>query len=427
MRGMMRVGYGVSELTVPTGTPMGGYAFREGRSAGTLDSLRITALTWYDGTHRAAVVLTDLICVNADLTRAVRAAVPEVDVLWLAASHTHAGPDTGCVPGGADTPAEWLEPVTAGVAEAVDRARVAEAGAAGQVRTGKLHGVGAVRSRVVSAADVPLDVIEVKTAGRRAGLLVVLPVHPTVLPPGNLLVSADLTGAVRTALEARLGDEVWVAVATGAAGDISTRHTRQGQDPAELARLGELVAGRCLELLAGPAVEAWPEDSVLSWRSRTLELTPKPAEDGQALVAAAVAELERSDDPVAARIAAGNLDGARLAAETALATTTVIEAEVAALRIDRLMLAALPGEPFLAMAEGLRRQRIGPTAVLGYANAYPGYLPPAGEYGQATYEVLAAAVAAGSAERVARTAAELVRALETSSGVVAGTVIGGQA
>ncbi|NUR50757.1 MAG: hypothetical protein HOV71_21725, partial [Hamadaea sp.] len=219
----MRVGFATQTLTVPPGTPMGGYAFREGTSTGTLDPLSVSAITWFDGVHRFALALVDAICVNADLTRAVRDVVSEVDVLWLAASHTHAGPETGCVPGGTVTPPDWLAILTATVADTVATACQAETEASGRVHSGPLHGVGAVRSHPTGDSSVPLDVVEVVAGDRRAGVLVVLPVHPTVLPSRNLLVSADLTGAVRRALADRLGTGTWIAVATGAAGDISTR------------------------------------------------------------------------------------------------------------------------------------------------------------------------------------------------------------
>lgn len=410
---MLKVGFGTSALGVPDGTLMGGYAFRTGVSAGILDPLRITALTWYDGARRAALVLADTICVNSDLTRAVRAALPDVDLVWLAASHTHAGPETGCVPGGGPTPAGWLEHLTAGAVAAVNRARVTEAGSHGRFHTGTVDGVGAVRSDTAGEPLVPVDLIEVSSAGRRSGLIVVLPVHPTVLPAANLMVSADLTGAVRRALSAQVGPGVWVAVATGAAGDISTRHTRQGQDTAELDRLGRRVAEHCLELLGKPATAGWSTGSQLSWRGRAVELRPKPRPDDDVLVdaaSAALADARSAGDPAAVRVAEGNLDGARLTA--IVEPPDRIEAEVGVLRIGRLTLTALPGEPFLATAEELRRDRTDPMVVLGYANSYPGYLPPMAAYDGSGYEVLAAAVAPGAAEWVARAAADLATELD---------------
>jgi hypothetical protein len=204
-------------------------------------------------------------------------------------------------------------------------------------------------------------------------------------------------------------------VATGAAGDISTRHSRRGHGPAELARLGALVADRCCELLGGPGVNGWSVGDRIAWRTRTAKLAPKSAKaDGATLVNAASAALtraSRSKDPAAVRIAAGNLEGARLAAAMPLPESD-IEVEVGACRIGALGVAALPGEPFLALAESVRSRRGGPTIVLGYANGYPGYLPTRDSYRQDRYEVLAAAVEAGSGELVAELATSMLSELD---------------
>jgi hypothetical protein len=410
----MRGGFASVPLPVDEPTPMGGYAGRIGTAQGTLDPLRVSALTWSDGRHRLALVLADLICVNTDLVTAARAATPRVDALWLAASHTHAGPETGCVPGGAATPPPWSHRIPAAVAAAVDGAVRAETEAIGRWRTGTLREVGAVRTATPDRAEVPLDVVEVLDgAGRRAGVLLVLPVHPTVLPADNLLISADLVGAARAALAARLGPETWVAVATGAAGDISTRHTRQGHDPAELRRLGAVVADHCLTQLDRPSVPAWRAGDRLSWRSRAARVAPKPPAGADAVEAAtaAVAAARAGEDPAAQRIAEGDPTGALLAS-TVDAPGHDIAVEVAAARIGSLALAALPGEPFLALAETVRRGRPGPTAVLGYANGYPGYLPTRAAYHHPRYEVLATAAAPGSGERLAELAADLLTELD---------------
>jgi hypothetical protein len=413
----MRTGFATVPLPVTEPTPMGGYAGRVGTSIGTRDPLRITALTWFDGRRRFALVLADLICVNADVVAAARAATIDVDALWLAASHTHSGPETGCVPGGAATPPPWSHRIPEAVAAAVAAAVRTETDTVGRWRTGLLADVGSVRSAAPGLAQVPLDLVEVVDgAGHRAGLLIVLPVHPTVLPAANLLVSADLVGAVRAALAHRLGPDTWLAVATGAAGDISTRHTRRGHGGAELARLGTAVAEHCLAELARPAVPAWGAGDRLDWRTGSARLAPKPssAADRRAMVEAAtraVAAARAGGDPAALRIAEGDLTGARLAG-TAAVPERELDVEVAAARIGALSLAALPGEPFLALGEALRRDRPGPTAVLGYANGYPGYLPTEGAYAQPRYEVLAAAAAPGSGERLAGIAADLLTDLD---------------
>ncbi|WP_327108214.1 serine/threonine-protein kinase [Nonomuraea glycinis] len=414
----MRVGHGTVMLPVPAGTPMGGYLDRPGPSTGVLDPLEVTAITWYDGHRRFALAVADVICVNEDLAARARAAVPEAGELWLAATHTHAGPETGCVPGGAPTPQPWRDLIAEATRAAVLRAVATERPASGQVRHGELREVGGDRSRPSGTPVVPLDVLAVRDpAGRTSGVLVVLPVHPTVLPAAGRLISADLAGAVRAALRARLGPRVWVVVATGAAGDISTRHTRRGTDRAELDRLGALVAERCLELLNPTAPS--PEPEGVGWAAERVRLGRVDGNgDPEALVAAlrgALAEAVAGGDPVAVRMARSRLDGARVLTGSAPARPT-LDAEVGAARLGGVALAALPGEPFLGVRDLIRASRPEPVLVLGYVNGYPGYLPTADAYARAEYEVLAAQAAPGSAERLARTAADLLHELDERRG-----------
>ncbi|MFG6194233.1 hypothetical protein [Nonomuraea sp. JJY05] len=401
----MRVGHGTADLPVPDGTPMGGYIDRPGPSTGLADPLSVSAVTWSDGGRRFALAIADVICVNEDLAaRARQAAGCE---LWLAASHTHAGPETGCVPGGGPTPEPWLGLLTEAVSTAVRRAIDAERPCEGMVHRGELHGIGADRSRPGAPAVVPIDLVTVRDGGL-AGALVVLPVHPTVLPAANRLVSADLVGAVRRSLRRRLGEDVWVAVATGAAGDISTRHTRRGQDAAELGRLGELVADRCAELLAGPGTPLWHDGPTgISWATRRLTLEPAATTADGAALLAGYERAAASGDPVATRLARSRLEGLR--ARTAPPVRTGVDVNVA--RLGGLALAGLPGEPFLAVAERVADRPGEPTVVLGYVNGYPGYLPTAAAYRRAEYEVLASQVAPGSAELIAETARNLLEDL----------------
>ncbi|WP_327586513.1 hypothetical protein OHA25_05485 [Nonomuraea sp. NBC_00507] len=403
----MRVGYGTTDLPVPDGTPMGGYLDRPGPSTGLADPLSVSALTWSDGERRFALATADIICVNEDLARRARQAAG--CELWLAASHTHAGPETGCVPGGGPTPEPWLERVTEAVATAVRQAIDRERPCEGTVYRGELQGVGSDRSRPRAPAVVPLDLIAVYDGGL-AGILVVLPVHPTVLPATNRLVSADLVGAVRRSLRKRLGEDVWVVVATGAAGDISTRHTRRDQDAAELERLGALVADRCADLLAGPGMPLWRAGAAGRWIScatRRLTLEPTSTTADEAALIAGYEQAAASGDPVATRLARSRLEGLR--ARTARPVRTGVDVNVA--RLGGLALAGLPGEPFLAVAERIADRPGEPTLVLGYVNGYPGYLPTAGAYQHAEYEVLASQVAPGSAELIAETARQLLEDL----------------
>lgn len=414
----MRTGYAAVTFDVPHGAAMGGYADRAGGVAARLAPLQVAALTWYDGTRRAALAIVDAICVNRDLVTATRRLLPDVGLVVVAATHTHAGPETGCRPGGAPTPEPWLDRIAGAAADAVRAAASAERPSRATVHSGQLWHVGARRDVLAPEPVVPLDVVAVRDpAGDLAGALVVLPVHPTVLPATNRSTSPDLPGAVRDALRGHLPAGAWCAVATGAAGDVSTRHTRRGQDAAELARLGGLVAARCRELLDEPGAPGWAQPDGLSWRVRQLEAPGRrPAADA-ALLATAEADFAgaaRSGDGVATRIAEARVQGARLA--SGRQPSGPVPVELAVLKAGALHLVALPGEPFLHAAWWLRG-RLGPTAVtLGYANGYPGYLPTTEAYRRGGYEALVTAVAEGTLETILDHAAAMVGDLDTGAG-----------
>ncbi|MGP3931695.1 sugar isomerase domain-containing protein [Nonomuraea sp. KM88] len=402
----MRAGHGAERLDVVVGEAMGGYADRTEGITATLDPLEVHAVTFTDGGHRFALIVADLVCVNTDVVERIRAAVGDlgVDSCWVAATHTHASPEAGCVPGGAPTPASLAERLVRASLQAV-RAALADE------RDARLH---TVRADVPNlggrrafpdrhAADLPVDALVVSSpAGETVGVIVVSPVHPTVLPAGNSGAGADLTGGIRRALQA--GDR-WIVVATGAAGDISTRHTRQARDRAEIDRLGMLVAER-LPVAAPPTGEPG-EAPVLAPASVRVELAPKRPEEFAAAIAAAAdaqgaGERHRSVVHQGRRIARDLQSQGR---------TRPYEIEVQAIRLGDVTLVAVPGELFLDLGEAVRAEfpAHASPVVLGYANGYLGYLPSRGT--PATYETLVSPVAEGSGERVVAAA---VHAVETS-------------
>ncbi|MPZ81684.1 MAG: hypothetical protein GEV28_15290 [Actinophytocola sp.] len=248
---------------------MGGYVDRRGPSSGIADQLEAHVVTFTDGSRRFALVVLDLICVNVDLAGAVRHALVDlgVDESWVCATHTHSGPETGCRPRGAETPAPWTEVCAAAVRQATRDAVAGELSGSLTATTVAVAGVASVRSRPDGALPVPVDLVSFHT-GHLDGALVVLPVHPTVLPAGSTVVSADLAGAVRRASAERLaatGRAPWVVVVTGAAGDISTRGVRRGTDPDECDRLGRVVADQ----VVAPRSPASPRH-----RRRSVATTP---------------------------------------------------------------------------------------------------------------------------------------------------------
>ncbi|TDP94967.1 hypothetical protein [Labedaea rhizosphaerae] len=384
----MKAGHGTATIPVPDGSPMGGYVDRPSASTGVADPLEAHVVTVSDGARRMAFVVLDVVCVNVDLADAVERELIElgIDDVWVCATHTHSGPETGCVPGGAATPPPWTEVVTAAARRAGADAVAGEVTSTIGASLVSVTDVGSVRSKPGATRPVPVDVIAFRgPRDELTGLFAVLPVHPTVLPASSTVVSADLTGAVRRALTDRLG--VWTVVATGAAGDISTRGVRQAADLGECARLGAVVADQVVRALpvdctSGPVRTARADTVVL------------PTERGSA-------------------ISAG---GSTRQAETLRQAVRLrdhlpwpdrpLEATVRAARLGPVGLVGLPGEPFLDL-----RSRVN-GILIGYVGGYLGYLPTRAAFaGEPTYETVISPIVAGAAESLVDVAAETLRRL----------------
>lgn len=427
----MKVGHGLAPLEVPVGTALGGYADRGQLSTGTADPLQVHAITVQDGSLRWALVVVDAICVNTDLASAVDidARAAGVDLVWTCATHTHSGPETGCRPGGAPTPEPWLNVISVAAAAAIAAAVASEEPARLQHSRTKVPNVASVRRFEDRPIDLPVDVLQVRSASgtdRLIGVLGILPIHPTVLPAASTVASADLHGAVRRALGRALGADLWVVMATGAAGDISTRGVRRGRDLSECARLAGLFSVAIQQAIQSIAVPASPTTGarttsrLLAWRSARVML--RTAHHAREEFSQLRPGME-PDDPLSRQ--AYTLRQAIDSVSTMTGTSVEIPAWVHVLRMGDLTLVGLPGEPFLDLTQQLAalvtsddtdRESRAPL-LLGYVNGYLGYLPPRSAYEVPSYESVVSPIAPGESERLIAVAAELSADLNRAQGI----------
>lgn len=408
----MNVGHGCETLPVPHGAPMGGFADRQGGTNGIHDPLQVHVIVLDDNRSRIALVVADLVCVNTDLVDEIRKTLAALDIdhTWVLATHTHASPETGCLPGGAATPAPWLRQVPTAAHSATRRALKTMRPSTGTAHRVWIHEVGGIRSRQNEASTVPFDLLDLRTLGHEPlGVLVVQPIHPTVLPATNRFISADLDGAIRRHTAAAV-DAPWVVVATGAAGDISTRRTRSRQDWDECDRLGREAAQQTRKLLQGRAgAPAWDATSTIDWTSEVADLPAAraPTRDPWELIDGFRPPADATDT-WSQRTRETLEQGALMAALHAERAPDSYRVTIETMRIGELCLVAIPGEPFLELGESIRDQLPDPSIVLGYANGYLGYLPTRDAHNHPTYEVLVAPVtpeAGHLVETAAKTAA----------------------
>jgi hypothetical protein len=417
----LRAGVAAVAVDVAVGTPLSGYAAREGGATDTHDPCTARALAVEDTCWVAVDVcgLDRATCASV----AERVGLPDGH-LSVTATHTHSGP--ACTPG------------RLGGDEALTRARVLDAavGAATQALAARrpvrlswssVRGAGvAVDRRAPSRpVDPPIDLVRlVRQDGDVVGWLVSYPCHPVVLAADNRSVSADYVWALRDELERQAPGSVAVFL-PGTCGNVNNGHAAEasytsaplaGRTFAEAERIGRHLARTAL---AGPTseVDAGPAEvrhRTVEVRHRTVELAlaPLDSEPPATLAEQWTAELAGAEPGRAALLRAWLEWAGRRSDRDALAYPAV----VTAVRWGGLWVIGVPGEPFLSFADRLRGRVDGPVLVTGYTGDCPGYLPDAEAYAHGGYEVtdanryygMPAPFARGSAERVLEVAVGLV-------------------
>lgn len=413
-------GWAWAEITPDIPCRMGGYAARSAPANATHDPLYAHALALGNPAQPLVVIICDLIGVDEELVSEVRQRVarqvPGANA-WLGVTHTHSGPDVAqSLSFAREQPDPVLrERVIAGACDAALQAIAAMHTVHVKRASGAINGVATNRDHPGRAVDLALDMLCFydidEPQARPSAVFASFPCHPTVMSAANLELSADLPGAYRRQLRARLGANTWLCLATGAAGDISTRHTRQGQGFEELERLGALLARQADALLATaqPLQLDHPQvrDSLITLEQK------KPL---------APVELAASMQDVQARVEAerlaGNLAQARTletmlqglqAARRGMLAREEHEITVSVALLGECALVAVPGELYNELGARIKHSSERFVLLLGYTNGYVGYLPAQAAYAELDYEVLMSPFAPGAGERLAETLESLLK------------------
>ena len=412
-------GWASAEITPTIPCWMGGYGDRTSPAESIHDPIYANALAIGGSTTPFIVIICDLVAVDATLVATIRervaADIPGA-VVWIGATHTHSGPDVGRLLAERDPEPEVVNRIVTGAAQAGrDAARQMSAVHAAWA-SGRVDGVATNRDHPDNREELAIDLLCLYTDSARnappAAVFGSFPCHPTVMSASNLAISADLPGAFRRQLQARLGGDTWVALATGSAGDISTRHVRRGQGFEELDRLGSLLADAAQRCLADarPITLAHP-----TVREEPVTLQHKPPLDAAALTATAGKLREQRS----AALEAGNVAQARTletalqgirAAERvgAIPANVSTDVPVAVARAGELAVVAIPGELYNRLGMQLRAGEQSPLLLLGYTNGYVGYIPTREAYQSLDYEVLMSPLSPGSGEDLIAAALRLL-------------------
>lgn len=379
-------------LTPSAGQPMSGYLGREGRAEGTLDELEANLL-WVSsaGTEGILWISLDVLAISPLLRKTIVDSVIAVsgiphDRIVITASHTHSAPGSwheqihpafpdDYAPALCVRLASELANLAEGLTAAAQPARLTW-------RAGKVRSVGSNRHRPDGPHDPTLGLLEVKEAatGKRIGLMFDYACHPTVLGPENLLWSADWVTGARRSVRGTAAGKLPIVFLQGCAADVSTRFFRNERTPMEVLRLGGRV-GRCItDLLSKPGRDLAPshvrvDRTTFHLPVRDLEIRESPSSPVGA----------SCGDRLSASLAEGRhalemLRGAALPDCIDLPVSVVTVGDRRWMHLPVEMCATYG----LAIAAGSDDIR-----VIGYTDAYRGYIADRESFREGQYEALA--------------------------------------
>ena len=221
-----------------------GHAIRTDAAVGIMDHLWATSILLEIGETKLVWVTVELIGLDRDYTEKLQKTIAEKygmqkDNIVICFVHTHSAPEyqevalfggPGAVPGYMDFVAEQILASVDGCFAA----KLREVEAYG--RTVQIEGCYGNRNGKDKPCDKAFTSISFRDGDEVVAGVGSFACHSTVLGPDNLLVSSDLAGYVARALEKEWG--VYPVIMIGAAGDVSNRLYRQGNDLKELNRVG---------------------------------------------------------------------------------------------------------------------------------------------------------------------------------------------
>jgi hypothetical protein len=230
------------------GVYLGGYGGRPGPAEAVHDPLYFRILVLEEGSERLIFVQADTVGIGNRLGARLRRVAREhgdTEHIFIASTHTHAGPDLQGIWGG--VPASYEAYLVARLGEALQEAtgRLAEA----RLRIGAREVEGAsLNRRGWERVPGAMHVLQaVDASGQPIATLVNFGVHPTVLPRTNLRISTDFVGPMLAALEREQGGTALFV--NGAQGDVVPEVEQAGDMYARALAYGQRLAGHASQAL----------------------------------------------------------------------------------------------------------------------------------------------------------------------------------
>lgn len=243
------------EITPKEACYLCGHAIRLGLSQGVMDPLYVSALIIEDNEKKNVFLSYDLILIDEELSVKIKSEVAKEiecaeDNIVVSFIHTHAAPETGekSVFNDPEKGARvgyrdfLIESARKAVSLANQNLEVVEIFYASTL----IDGFYSNRNDKNRPCDKSANLFKLLRKDQSVlAVMVNMTCHPTVLGPQNYLISADLFGAIRSALSDIYHCDVLMM--QGAAGDMGNRQYRQGNDQKELYRMRDGIVPQLID------------------------------------------------------------------------------------------------------------------------------------------------------------------------------------
>jgi neutral ceramidase len=394
----------VLDITPPEPLPLGGYTERSGQLADRGgDPLFVRTILLRQGNKKVAVVTAEMLTVPESLVREVRKRIPKDVFLFLAATHTHSAPDSQmlnermdfAVPGIAKFNSKWLQwyadKISAGVNEAVKgKAQLVDWNVL-QARVDLNVGrrIGALPDKTMTALAEPSrrSSVILRSPGEVVRYEIPQPqlvhyaAHGTVWDAKHNTLSGDWPGLVSATTNA--------LVLQGPIGDVLPNVPAEGGHTGLSYFLQRTASALSF---AKPAFEVGSE-AKLAFLSKRVALGP-PAPHPEFATSYKVPKQF---------------------AETIVKRFAPAEAEITAVRLGKLALVGIPGEPTSHVGREIRDagRNLGFSSVLvvSHVNGWMGYILGPEDYDRGGYVATLSFYGREQGRTVVETAIEALREL----------------
>lgn len=410
----VKAGFSKVDITPPIGTPIGGNARDDYASKGIHDHLYAKSIFIDDGSSRWALAVTDLIAVVPEMVPEIRDLVTgqtglKPEQIMIAAIHTHSGPDVWGLSDESKVKPEITGEINRKVAhsiiEAVNSAAEStvyygrgENGSIGhnrrlRTKDGAIHmnweGIDpGLIDEVLGPVDPEISVLKFENAdGGIKAIFVNYTCHPAILAGDNLLLGADYAGYLYKRIEEKYGDDVIVAFANGAAGNINhidNYNPDQGRGFAEADRLGSMLANDVIDIISSMKE---PQQPSVAFSRETFEIPRRRIDDQRVRWARGVLDAW---DGKALNLVDGLPDEfyATEALKLKELESEPYHSEVQVFKLsEEVAIVSFPGEIFVEFGlEVKQKSPFAHTIIVELANDCCGYVPTRRAFEEGGYE-----------------------------------------